>query len=211
MTILLFSALTGAALSFGAACGTAPDPALADVIYEGGASEQPLKALLAVTPKDDPQRGAEIDNPPDKTLLPPSPIPTFQWHPRGATAAREPFELGPQALLPREPRERSALGRLVGPLKELLGPEREARAEQAPTPMDGTGYFLVFSTDMKPKVLRVFTTKTSYTPDAKAWDTLSSLQDWTTLSILTASFSDNQLSPTGGPWKGVDVQFCIER
>lgn len=219
ITFTVLAALASAALSFGAACGSsAPaqsgeeeptDPALADVIYQGGASQKPLKALLAKTPQDNPLKGAEIDYPPDQVEIPPTPIPTFLWHPRGATAVRERIELLPPALVPPAPRERTAFAGFVGPLRELLGPERAAHAAEAP--MEGSGYFLVFSTDTEPKVLRIFTSKTSYTPDAKTWDMLSSLGVWTTLTILTASFTKDQLSPTGGPFTGPPVAFCIAR
>lgn len=218
ITLTVLAALASAALSFGAACGSGgpdqtgeepKDPALADVIYQGDASEKPLKALLAKAPKDDPEKGAEIDYPPNDTLIPPTPIPTFTWHPRGATAVRQRLELLPPALAPHAPRERTAFAGFVGPLRELLGPERAAHAEEAS--MQGSGYFLVFSTDTEPKVLRVFTTKTSYTPDAKTWDRLASLQIWTTLTILTGAFTNDQLSPTGGPFTGPSVNFCIER
>jgi hypothetical protein len=102
------------------------------------------------------------------------------------------------------------LGEFTGPLLELLGPVRAAHAEASPE-SDTTGYFLVFSTDSDPKLLRVFTTKTSYTPDKKAWDTLLSVNIWTTLSILTATFNQGSLTLKDGPYTGGSVQFCILR
>jgi hypothetical protein len=221
--IVLLPALTSAALYYGMACGPVDkpvDPALADVILEGGASTKALEALVAATPKDDPEKGVEIDSPAADVELPPTPIATFKWHQRGATAARERPALGPLELVTlaagasREQPLRSgwspsaALAEFTGPLRELLGPERAAHAEAA---MDGAGYFLVFSTDTEPDILRVFTTKTSYTPDAKAWDKLYAVNTWTTLSILSASFTTDSLSPNAGPFKGASIQFCIER
>jgi hypothetical protein len=77
-------------------------------------------------------------------------------------------------------------------------------------PLNGAGYFLLFSTDATPRLLRVFTTKTSYTPSASAWATLASAKTWTTLDIFAASFVDDALAPGGGPFKGTSIAFCIE-
>lgn len=221
--IVLLPALTSAALYYGIACDSVDkpiDPKLADVILEGSASARALEALVAVPPKDDPAKGVEIDSPADLAELVPSPITTFKWHQRGATAAGKrsaPGRLAFMTLAAGAPQDQPlwswwssppALTELTGPLRELLGPERAAHAAAA---MDGAGYFLVFSTDTTPDVLRVFTTKTSYTPDAKAWDKLYAVNTWTTLSIVSAAFTTDSLSPNAGPFQGASIKFCIER
>jgi hypothetical protein len=212
---ILLTALSSTALYYGAACGSNGPPAedeaeahpeLADVIFEGAADEKALAALLAAALKTDPGRGAVIDSPADKALLPPAPIPTFNWHPPGSLAARSGPRQGPPSLLPRAPEEHPTV---TSVLVDLLGPERAAYADAAP--MSGLGYFLVFSTDVDPKMLRVFTTKTTYTPDAKAWEKLSSAKIWTTLVIASASFADDRLMADGGPFLGESIQFCIEQ
>src|SRR4051812_38974718 len=66
--IVLLPALTSAALYYGIACSSVDkpiDPKLADVILEGSASARALEALVAVTPKDDPEKGVDFDNPAD--------------------------------------------------------------------------------------------------------------------------------------------------
>lgn len=146
----------------GSAASEAPNPLFADVVFEGGADEGALEALLAVDTKADPQRGAAIDSPATNSLLAASMVSTFTWHLRDAA------------------------------------------------PPNDTGYFLLFSTDATPRLLRVFTTKQSYTPDAKAWATLSSVGEWTKLSIFSASFFGDRLVG-GGPWKGDSIEFCIEK
>src|SRR5262249_22747316 len=72
------------------------------------------------------------------------------------------------------------------------------------------GYFLVFSTDTKPELLRVFTTMTSYKPDKKAWATLLSAMVWTKLTIVSADCADDTVVPGSGPFTGVTMEFCIE-
>lgn len=208
MRITALCALASPALYALAACGAsgastdteAPDPLLADVIFEGGANGKSLDALLAAPTLVDPTRGAVIDSPTTGTEIPPSPVMTFTWHPGSGMAALQ----GAPSLLPVDRASRLSLR---GPLAELFGPEREARADA--TLMSGVGYFLLFSTDVTPRLLRVFTTKTSYTPDAKAWAALRSAGTWTTLSVFAASFADDRLAPNGGPWKATPIQFCI--
>ena len=48
------------------------------------------------------------------------------------------------------------------------------------TPVNGLAYLLTFSTSKNAKLVRVFTTKTSYQPSADAWNKL-------TMSIAAAS------------------------
>ncbi len=164
-TISLLSALAGAAL-LSTACGApeppvVADPALADVVFEGGATAPALAALLAATPVKDPVKGPTIDSPPDQSLFRASSVPTFEWHPG--------------------------------------------------TPMTASpGYFLLFSTTKSPRLLRVFTTKTSYTPDDDAWATLRSAGMWTKLSPFSASFADERMLPSSGPFGGAPIEFCIE-
>jgi len=89
-------------------------------------------------------------------------------------------------------------------------PRDGATAKPGAPPLNGAGYFLLFSTDATPRLLRVFTTKTSYTPSAAAWATLDSAKTWTTLDIFAANFVDDALAPGGGPFKGTSIAFCIE-
>jgi hypothetical protein len=198
---LMFAAAVALGAFHGGCSSQAPapalDPALADVVFQGAATGPALDALLKATPQADPVRGPTITSPPDQTLLKADQPFTFTWKPGGAAA------LAP-SLLPALPAERSAAASLT-----LLGfGERSAWA--APAPLVGTGYFLLFSTTKTPSLLRVFTTGTSYTPDAKAWATLVGAAMWTKLIVASAAFMDDRLVAGSGPFTGATIEFCIE-
>ena len=106
---------------------TAPDPAHADVIFQGTATDAALTAMLAARPIDDPVHAAYFDNPKDLSELPGTPIITFTWHDGQAAALR---------LLPPP-----AKPTFTGILADLLG-ERTAHA--GPPAMSGKGYLLAF-------------------------------------------------------------------
>jgi hypothetical protein len=196
-TVGVFCVLTSGALYGGACAKAAPlDPALADVVFEGEATGPALDSLLAATPVMSAARAAVIDAPPTGTILKASSIATFTWHAAGATTARL-----PPSLLPRPARPEPAPW-----LRDLVGPERAARASES-----GVGYLLQFSTETTPRLLRVFTSDTRYTPDAKAWKTLSAAMIWTQLSIFTATFEDDALVAGEGPFEGTPILFCIDR
>jgi hypothetical protein len=186
----------------GGACGAGDppaNPALSDVIFAGGATAPALEQLLAASPVSDAGRAPVIDSPPSVALLSATTPFTFQWHMPGKAAQRGAPRLLPPDRAPVVPAW----------LREWVGPERAAHADTQP--MNGTGYFLLFSTETAPQLLRVFTTATSFTPDAKAWAKLTSAGSWTTLVVASASFAEDQLVKGSGPFTGASVQFCIEQ
>jgi hypothetical protein len=193
--------------AYGAACvsstestsGDALDPSVADVVLEGNATGKAAVSLLAATPISGAALRPRIVSPPPDTVALASQVVTFSWEPGGSTARHVPPT---PRLLPEE--------RPLVPawLTELLGPERAAAA--APSALRGTGYFLLFSTDEAPRLLRVFTTDTSYTPDKKAWDTLVSAGMWTKLTLVSAMFSGDAVLPATGPFVADPIEFCIE-
>lgn len=200
ITVGVFCAL-GSALAYGGACSSTPplDPALADVVFQAPADGPALDKLLAVTPVKNAANAPVIDSPPTDSELPGSTIVTFKWHASGATAAWHPgSRLLPDLAGPRPapPRWRA--------LTDLLGPERAAHAGQS-----GVGYYLTFATDTKPNLLRVFTTETSYTPDAAAWKKLGAVMTWTELTVFAATFDDDALVPGSGPLESDPILFCI--
>jgi hypothetical protein len=67
-----------------------PPEDLADVIYEGGATDEALEALLAATAVDDPAQAAVVDEPTDGAMLEAATPVTVAWH-IGATATGAPF------------------------------------------------------------------------------------------------------------------------
>ncbi len=89
--------------------------------------------------------------------------------------------------------------------RSLLGPS-EAHAHG--TPINGRAYFLVFSTPDKPKLLRVFTTLLSYTPDDAAWQKLVGAGE-VTASVVNALFETNRVTQDGGPFQGDEISFTV--
>lgn len=217
---LVLSGFASVAL-YGASCSSesggtgghgGENDALADVIYEGAGNDEALELLLAPTPEENPKTFAIFDSPMEGPPVPASPIPTFAWHveglpetgawtPSGAPRSRWATFDG---LNPAVKGAREALG----PFLDLVGPERAARAHGSS--IGGAGYLLVFSTAGDDKLLRVFTTNLTYTPDEAAWGKLKgagkAIQAW----ILTGIFENNVLAAGGGPFQGPWIAFVIE-
>lgn len=97
----------------------------------------------------------------------------------------------------------------------LLPPDRVAtfqwHARGEAVSASGLAYFLKFSTDVDPKLLRVFTDKSSYTPSATAWAKLKGARSWTTFGLLTATLAGDKVPEDGGPYTGDVIEFCIEQ
>jgi hypothetical protein len=79
-----------------------------------------------------------------------------------------------------------------------------------PSEQQGQTFLLVFSTPSDAKLLRVFTSLTSYTPSAAAWQKLVRAGTPITLSITSATFENDQLTADGGPHNGQTIQFTIQ-
>ncbi|XXX73587.1 hypothetical protein WMF30_38685 [Sorangium sp. So ce134] len=190
--------------------GDAPSvPELADVIYEGGATDEALDALLGAEPKDEPSQGTVFDAPEDGATLPGDVAPELTFHVAGTAQRTAPGAAPALGLAGAGPgaREPGAAG--ASPWAELgalLGPVRAAQAHG--TPINGRAYFLVF-TAAERELLRVFTTKLSYTPDAAAWDKLRAAGGPITVSVLNAVFENNRIVQGGGPFTGVPVTFSV--
>jgi hypothetical protein len=199
-SFLLACALAFATLHGGACKGTAPPPDLTGVVFQGSADGPALDALLEAAAQPSTENAPIIDFPPDGTILQASPVPRFAWHLPGTMAVRP----APLQLLPAPPSPRSPAW-----LRDLLGPERAAHAgEEALT---GVGYFLRFGDANTSQLFRVFTTETTYTPDASAWATISSAGIWTMLTVEAANFAGDEITPGGGPFVGTSVLFCVMR
>jgi hypothetical protein len=169
----------------------------ADVIYDTGTTDEALSKLLDAQPKNDPARAPTFTSPtPNQKLSAATPA-TFSWKAtptgmRRAAPPKERFALGP-----------SIESTAAGP----IGGERSAHAHG--DPLNGRAYFVVFSASGN-VVVRVFTTKTSYTPDDAAWTKLKGVKAPITATITSASFDNNNLTPDGGPFAGTPVTFTIE-
>ena len=71
-------------------------------------------------------------------------------------------------------------------------------------------YWLVFSSPTHQPLLRVFTTESSYTPDAQAWQKLVTAGEPISLSLTTATFDGALPTPEGGPYRGQLLTFTLD-
>src|SRR5262249_39116050 len=152
-----------------AATGGEGNPALADVIYEGGTNDEALGALLDAMPATDPTKAAAFTAPKDGAMIPSSPPLMFTWAVGGPAARR---------LVPRV-----GAAHALAPLFEVLGPERAAHAHGAP--LNGKAYFFVLRTASDDKLVRVFTTSTSFTPNAAVWQRIVDAKVPISATIMT--------------------------
>jgi hypothetical protein len=177
------SILIGSVLLLATACHEEEETPteLADVIYQGGANDEALELLIATAATPDATRAAVLTWPADGESIPASPVKEFWWE-EGSTA--------------RAPVERL-----------LLGPLRAAFAHGAP--VNGPAYFVVFSTSTNDKLVRVFTTELSFTPDAATWQKMVDANEPVQCVITNAVFDNNLLAADGGPFVGAPTTFSI--
>ena len=193
---------------------TTPEDEYTDVVFGGAATDEALvslgSALDAKGPVTDPARAPVLDTPAG-AVVPASPIPEFSWH-FGEAASRLrplPGEPGPAwlrfAAAPSQPLPLA--GSWVSPLLALVGPPRAAHAHG--DPLNGTATFVVFSTKDDPKLLRVFTDQTSFTPGQDLWDKLVEAKAEITVSLVAADFDANRIADGGDPVQGTKLSFTI--
>jgi hypothetical protein len=142
-----------------------------DLRYEGGVTDEAVQSMLGVSARQDASRVPVPQVPTEGAILPATAAPTFSWN---ASSARAPS------------------------LPSWLGPERAAHAHG--TPFTGVAYLLTFQTARNPALVRVATSKTSYTPDEAAWNDLKAAGEPISLSILVARMENNLIVPGGGPY-----------
>lgn len=178
------------------------------VVYEGEANDEALAALMAVEGPMNPTTYAVFDEPKEGVVIPSSPAPTFKWHlhtPSGTdtdAGTDSGTDAGAFLLRPAALPQRQAL---FGPLLELIGNERTAEAHG--TPLTGLGYLLLFSSEKNNDLLRVFTSKTTYTPGPGAMEILQGAEGVIQVWILTGAFDNNALTADGGPFRGPWTSF----
>lgn len=172
--------LAGAACSDSHATDT-PAADLADVNYEEGASDEALEALLAKPVVAG--KAVPVTVPTAKQVFPKSPVPVFAWE-EAKTAALPLKQTRPSPFF-------------------LF--EREAWAHG--TPMNGAGYFLVF-TSSSGTIARVFTGAKSYLPTADVWAKIVAAKD-VNLTVTAGVFEDNALVAGSGPYVSATVPFQV--
>ena len=186
-----------------ATSGTGGAAARADLVFDGDANAEALAAISAVQGPVNPATYAIFDSPAEGAVYTKEFVPKFTWH---MNAQPEPPPDGGAdsgALLLRlAPAARRAS---LGPLLDLFGKEGSAAA--AGTTVNGLGYLLLFSTEKDSDLLRVFTTKTSYTPAAGALEILRDAGALIQVWILTGVFDNNALTSYGGPFRGPWTSF----
>lgn len=188
---------SGATGSGGSGGGGAVD--ISDVIYEGGATDEALLALLAKIPKSDESEGTRFIAPDEGAELSAATPPAFEWA-VGMAARNAPA----RPTSPADPRPREGL--LERALGLVLG-VKEAYAHG--TPISGRAYFLVIGSAGAPELVRVFTTNLSYTPSAEVWEKIVNEGGPITLSIVNAIFETNRVTQDGGPFTGTPLHVTI--
>jgi hypothetical protein len=173
----------------------------ADVIYEGGATDEALAELEAAgAPTTNAAETASFTAPLADAALPAATPAAFTW---ALPAQGSRLELLPQGREVPGPLERSA----TAALGLLLSGVREAHAHG--DPVNGRAFFVVFSTAAEPELVRVFTTASTYTPDDAAWTALKGAAAPITATITSAVFESNRVAADGGPFTGGTVTFTI--
>ena len=223
LRVLLLSGLASFGIYGGASCGSgeatggtsssggtggaaAADP----VVYEGDANDEAYAALTAVDGPKDPMTYAVFDTPAEGAVFPADTAPTFTWHLHTVpgTGADAGTDAGAFLLRPAHSARPERLASL-GPFLDLFGKERSASAHG--NPISGLGYLLLFSTDKDNDLLRVFTTKTTYTPGVGALEIMRGVEGLIQVWILTGVFDNNALTPDGGPFRGPWTSFELSK
>jgi hypothetical protein len=70
-------------------------------------------------------------------------------------------------------------------------------------------FFLVFATTKNPKLLRVFTTQSSYAPDGAALAKLQGAGETIHAVVTHAELDDDRIAAGGGPFGGVEITFTL--
>jgi hypothetical protein len=176
---------------------------IADVVYEGGATDEALEALLAGTVRDDPAEAAIFTWPADGEKL-------LKSIPVSFCVRIGPAEGAGASVPPTDVRLGSASDtpRWLGVLPAAVALPLFALPQTAlahGTPINGRAYFFVFSTADDPALLRVFTTSPDYIPDDAAVARLHAVSDKIKVEVTNAIFEENRIPADAGPFKGVPI------
>ena len=163
-------------------------PGLADVFFEGSASDEAWIALDEAPLTDDPGAAGWTFTPTRWARA--GAAPTFTWSSSLAGGRH-------RRSTPVEPRsdDEPAKARLARGLSELLHPVAHAHLP----PVTGTVYRLVFTIPGEAAPLRVFTTDRSYTPGGTAFAALNRATGPISLAFVHAYLADNRVME--GPFR----------
>jgi hypothetical protein len=210
-----------------------PDPgggaepwAYGDVKYGpmlGGTSDEALDSLTTlldtVPLKVDPSQAPTLTAPP-AGVLSADPLPTFTWQvgavttrrsaePEAPSVSRGAWAWATSTLEVDTPNSGCSLPcSRFDPLglRALLGPLRVAHAH-GPA-FTGTGTLLTFASASNPKLLRIFSGRTSYAPTVEEFDALARAGSFT-LHLVSAVFMNNRVVAEGGPFDGSTTEFSV--
>jgi hypothetical protein len=73
----------------------------------------------------------------------------------------------------------------------------------------GVAFLLVFSTPSDPKLLRIVTTDSSFTPSAADWQKLTLSSEPVTFKLASGTFEDDELTAEGGPHQGQGLNLSF--
>jgi len=172
-----------------------------NVIYVGDVTDEALVRMLDGTPKNDARQAVIVDSPDLSVPLSKDSPATLQFH-LASQASRAPLLLGPSTT-PR-PRWQRSLHEFL----RLLAPEGVAHAHGAA--YNGPAYYLVITGADSKQILQVFSSKTSFTPEALDWQHLTEAPQPLRLDITSAFFDDNGIGEDGGPFVGGTFSIRIE-
>lgn len=160
------------------------------VVYEGGTNDEALDKLLGATPKSDPTKRPELVLPTRGARVPAAPIPTFTWK-ASATGFHAPAGRARSKFAASSP----------------FGPLRQAKAHG--TPVNGKAYLVTFAAPGQPKLIEVFTTKTTYQPDEATWTNMKNVRGDISITVTVGTFDNNNLVQDGGPFASDSVPFTV--
>ncbi|HEU4406179.1 MAG TPA: hypothetical protein VFS43_13020 [Polyangiaceae bacterium] len=168
----------GGAAGSGAEGQAPPVVAESAVVFQGGPTDETLRAMVGVPPRADDARAAALVAPAAGETMSAATPPTFRW---AAPTARAPGAEGASLWA----RARAALG------------ERQAHAHG--TPYSGVAYLLSIASPSGTALLTTLTSETSFTPDAAAWAAVAGAGGEVRVYLLTARCEQNAVVG-GGPF-----------
>lgn len=160
----------------GASAGSVGEPDISGVVYVAGATDEALESVVGVQATVDDAKAPLVSQPAaNGEALTQLTAPTFAWS--AALAKNE-----------------------VSPLRRVLSFATLREAQAHGDPNTGLVYYAEFSDDKGAPLLRVFTTKTTYTPDATDWAKLVVAGGAISLRVTGARVENNDLVAGGGPF-----------
>lgn len=206
-TALMLGSMTSTACGGSGGTGEGGAADISDVVYAGGATDEALEALVEATLVTDASQAATFTAPANGATVPSTPSPVFAWKVGAAPSNPAPPPAPTTSLF--TPPTRSWSDRAASSLAALLLGDVPAAYAHG-TPVSGAAYFVVFSTSKDAKLLRVFTTETSYTPEAADLAKLTGAGEAIHAIVTHAEFEENRIATDGGPFKGTEITFTLQ-